>query len=300
MRILNLGSLNLDRVYQVEQIAAAGQTVGVQHYSVGCGGKGLNQSLAAARAGAEVWHAGLVGPDGGILLELLNQAQVNTSRIETVDDPTGHAVIQVEQSGENCILVWPGANGCITPQYLQRALDGFGKGDLLLLQNETSCLSEAIQFGHSCGMQVALNASPIGPALFSAPLDLVDLLLVNEGEGQALASCNSSEYSDILHALHSRFSNQAILLTAGKNGAYLQTKDELFFCPAFHTTPLDTTAAGDTFTGYFLAQWQNTSPLQALRFASAAAALAVEKLGAASSIPQKQQVTQALATRWKE
>ncbi len=291
-RILNLGSLNLDYVYQVERFLRPGETRAAVSRAVFCGGKGLNQSVAAARAGARVSHAGAVGAaDGGRLVELLRERGVETDRILRREVPSGHTVIQVAPDGENCILLWPGANRSLTAEELPGLLAGFGPGDLLLLQNETSCVAEAISLGAERGLEVCLNPSPMDAAAAGLPLERCRVLLLNRGEAEAL--CGPGAPEEQLERLSARLPETDVVLTLGSAGALLRRAGEgrTLRQEAFPVEAVDTTGAGDTFTGFFLAaRAEGRSPETALREASAAAALAVTRPGAAAAIPDREEV----------
>ncbi len=292
MKFLCFGSLNIDHTYKVPRMVVEGETLNSLSYTFNVGGKGLNQSIALARAGASVYHAGMIGPDGSELMKTLQAAGINTSYIETGDAPTGHAIIQVDQQGRNCILLHGGANQCITHAFIHRVLQHFGQDDVLVLQNETSCLAELIREGNSLGMKVVLNPSPISPALFGAPLEYVDLFIMNEIEGNAL--CGETEPSNILNTMKKKYPRSQSVLTLGSKGACFGGNENLFI-PAAPAAAIDTTAAGDTFTGYFLHHWINGETIEAsLKIAAAAAAIAVSRIGAAASIPFAQEV----ATRY--
>ncbi len=293
MRILNFGSLNIDTVYQVEHFVRAGETLASQHREQFPGGKGLNQSLALAKAGANVFHAGKIGADGIFLKELLEQWGINTDFIQICDDlPSGHAVIQVTPKGENGILLFHGANGSITEQMIQQVLEPFGPGDWLLLQNEINGLPQLLRFAHEKGLQIALNPSPITDTVRNAALELTDCLIFNEIEGQELSGVSTP--TEILTRLHRDLQIPTLLLTLGKDGAILSEKGKQTFQPIFSVPTVDTTAAGDTFTGYFLANYINhLSPDFCLETAAVAAALAVSRKGAAPSIPTAKEVKEA-------
>lgn len=285
MKILNLGSLNFDRVYHVSHFVSEGETILSANYSEFLGGKGLNQSLALARAGAEVCHAGGIGADGDAFLACLQASGVNTSLIRKLDTVSGHAIIQ-NVNGKNCIIVCGGANQCVSPDIIDNVLSFFLPGDLLLVQNEVSNIPYAIRSAKAKGLRVAFNASPITPELMTYPLDLVDIFLVNEIEGKALANINSDDHHLILQALAARFPQAAIVLTVGEEGVLYQDPN----CHATHSSyrvkAVDTTAAGDTFCGYFLAGLsQGLEIPQILRTASQASAIAVSRPGASDSIP---------------
>ena len=186
-KILNIGSLNLDYVYAVPHFVTAGETLLSGRRDVFPGGKGLNQTVAAARAGAEVLHGGAVGADGDMLLDLLRDAGADVSAVAWVDVPTGHAVIQVNPQGENAILILGGANRAVTAETVGIALEKVGPGDILLLQNEINGLDYIIRRAYEKGLRIFFNPAPMEDAVKDLPLELLDTLIVNEGEGKALA-----------------------------------------------------------------------------------------------------------------
>ncbi len=285
MKILNLGSLNFDRVYDVDHIVAEGETILSQGYAEFLGGKGLNQSLALAKAGAEVYHAGAVGMDGSDLRECLESAGVNTRYLQQIDFVSGHAVIQ-KSNGQNCIIVCGGANQRVSREYISEVLRDFGDGDLLLVQNETSNVPFAIQQAKARGMKVALNASPITQELLSYPLDLVDYFIINEVEGKALSESDAENFEEILDTLAQRFPHAAIVLTLGKRGVLYRDAQQMLRQSSYKVEVVDTTAAGDTFCGYFLAcVGKGMAMADTLRIACQSGALAVGKNGASTSIP---------------
>lgn len=291
MKILNFGSLNIDKVYSVPHFVEAGETLSSTKMEVFSGGKGLNQSIALARAGAEVYHAGAIGPDGESLRALMADAGVHTDYLQTLPTVTGHAVIQLTPKGQNCIIISAGANGELTEAYIDGVLENFGAGDLLLVQNETNNVPYAMRRAKEKEMKIAFNASPISEALLSYPLDLVDYYLINEVEGKALAGEEAKSNEEILAALKKRFPNAAIVLTVGKDGVLYQYGDERASHGIYDVPVADTTAAGDTFCGFFLASTaKGLTAAEALRMASLASSMAVSKKGAANSIPSWDEV----------
>jgi len=294
MRILNLGSLNIDRAYSVDHFVAAGETLSAASMEVFSGGKGLNQSVALARAGAEVVHGGAIGSDGLFLKEQLEQSGADTRFLQVTEFPTGHAVIQLTPEGKNCILICAGANGEISREYVDSLLAEFGSGDLLLVQNETSNAAYAIRQAKNKGMRVALNASPVDGRLLEYPLEAVDYFLVNEIEGACLAGMDPREDPEkILEQMRRSYPNAVTVLTLGERGVVCAAGETTLRRGIYKVNTVDTTAAGDTFCGYFLAGVAAGSSLEdCLRQASLASALAVTAKGAAPSIPTKQQVEQ--------
>ena len=282
-KILNIGSLNLDYVYAVPHFVEAGETLLSGRRDVFPGGKGLNQTVAAARAGAKVYHGGAVGADGDMLLDLLKSAGADVSAVARVDVPTGHAIIQVSPQGENAIIILGGANRSVSPDTVKDALDKVAAGDILLLQNEINGLDRIIRRAAEKGLRILFNPAPMESAVKDLPLALLDTLVVNEGEGKALAGD--------MDALKAAYPDQKILLTQGSRGASLWTGSELLSQPAFPVQAVDTTAAGDCFLGYYAAALAEDLPYaQALKLAAAASALAVQKQGAAPSIPLRAEV----------
>ena len=290
-QILNFGSLNQDRTYHVKEFVRAGETISAQGYEVFCGGKGLNQSIAAARAGdGPVYHAGAVGPDGEVLRETLRESGVDDRYLQTLDGPSGHALIQIDEKGQNCIIVHGGTNMQLTRPYIDSVLAHFGAGDFLILQNEINEVGYIMEQARGRGMAVVFNPSPITKTLCEEyPLDLVDYFILNEIEGAALSGAGGSN-QEILEGLHRRFPRAAIVLTVGEQGV-LYARDEVRLSHGIYSVPVvDTTAAGDTFCGYFVAAAARGLPVEeSLRRASAASALAVSVLGAAPSIPSRSQ-----------
>ena len=287
-KILNIGSLNLDYVYAVPHFVEAGETLLSSRRDVFPGGKGLNQTVAAARAGAKVCHGGAVGGDGDMLLDLLQSAGADVSAVARVDVPTGHAIIQVSPQGENAIIILGGANRAVSDETVEAALDKVDPGDILLLQNEINGLDRIIRRAAQKGLRILFNPAPMETAVKDLPLELLDTLVVNEGEGKALAGD--------MDALKAAYPDQKILLTQGSRGASLWTGTELLFQPAFPVQAVDTTAAGDCFLGYYAAALAEDLPYaRALQLAAAASALAVQKQGAAPSIPMRGEVEGFLA-----
>ena len=293
MKILNFGSLNIDHTYRLPRRILPGETLSAAVYLKGCGGKGLNQSVALARAGAPVFHAGLVGEGGDFLRKRLAESGVDCRYLKNTDLPNGHAIIQVDPSGENSIVLYPGSNHALTPDFVNQVLANFGPGDLLLLQNETNMVPYLIRAGRARGMDVAFNAAPMGPEVLSYPLEQVRWLFVNETEGAALTGLSDPEA--IADALCSKYPKLAVILTLGELGSVYQTGSLRLSFPARQVRAADTTAAGDTFTGYFLAALADgADPAYAMSLATAASALCVTRPGAADAIPTLEEVVRFL------
>lgn len=293
MKILNFGSLNLDLVYQMPHFVRAGETLSSTGFHRGVGGKGLNQSVALARAGADIYHAGLVGEDGGMLREFLQDNGVDVRFVRTVDQPSGHAVIQVEPAGNNCIFLYGGANQCVSEPFIREALSAFGAGDILILQNEINMINRIIALAAERGMQVVLNPSPVADNLKALPLEKISWFILNEVEGAELSG--ETEPEKMLERLTALYPHAQIVLTLGGEGSVYAFRKERIRQSAFRVQAVDTTAAGDTFTGFFFAAIAAGVPVQdALLRASKASAISVTRPGAAPSIPRLSEVIQAL------
>ena len=294
MKILNFGSLNLDYVYSVDHFVAEGETLASTVRNTFCGGKGLNQSVALARAGANTYHAGSIGPEGDMLTDMLKSAGVLTQYVRRVDTPTGHAIIQVDPRGRNCILLYGGANQCNDTAYVDKVLADFDAGDWLVLQNEISSLPYLIKTAKEKGMTVVLNPSPFDKSLIDAGLDQVDYILLNETEGKQLTGYDAPV--DILNAIRAAYPSLKVVLTLGKDGCVYDDGAQRLSHGIFPVTAVDTTAAGDTFTGFFIgAVSAGASAADAIRQASAASAIAVSRPGAAPSVPTADEVDAFLA-----
>ncbi len=293
MKILNFGSLNLDYVYDVDHFVQPGETMSSQGLFINCGGKGLNQSIAAAKAGNAVFHGGIVGTGGDILVKKLQENNVDVSYLKESHQSNGHAIIQVDQKGQNCILLYGGTNQMLTKEYIDATLDDFGGEGLVLLQNETNLVGYIIKEAHKRGLQTALNAAPMNDKVLEYPLDLLDWLIVNEVEGSQIAGCQPED--DILPILKEKYPHCGILLTLGSRGACCSYGEEVYQIDCHKVKVVDTTAAGDTFSGYFLYVILNGGSIpEALRLASAASAIAIGKKGASDSVPMKAEVEAAL------
>ena len=290
MKVLNFGSLNIDYVYQVENFVRAGETISSTALNLYCGGKGLNQSVAFARAGAKTYHAGIVGTEGQMLIDMLASSGVDVTFVrKTNDTPTGHAIIQVNRSGENCIMLYGGANETVSDTFADEVLSNFGEGDLLMLQNEINNLDFIIKTAKSRGMKIALNPFSFNGRITALDLSLIDYIILNETEGKEITG--KTEPDDIISDLLSRFPDMKITLTLGSRGSRYADRDTCAEQEIFKTKVLDTTAAGDTFTGYFyFSLLSGKSPEESLKIASKAASITVSRKGAAPSIPSAAEV----------
>lgn len=294
MKILSFGSMNIDNTYSVDEFVQPGETMTAKNLSKFCGGKGLNQSIALAAAGADVAHFGCVGEDGDILLDMLKSRGVNTDSVIKIDNITsGHAIIQVDSHGQNSILLYPGANRRMTPELIDRELEKYSCGDWLLIQNETNCLEYIMRAANKKGMKIAFNPSPMDETVSTLPLEFVDLFLVNEIEGAAVTGKEITE--EITAEFEKLFPNAAVILTLGKKGSIFKSEKDMLFQPSYCGTVKDTTGAGDTYTGFFIANYiKGVSPQECMRIAAMASTLQISRDGAAIAIPTKQEVLNAL------
>ena len=290
VEVLNFGSLNIDHVYRVPHVVAPGETLGCQDYSVFAGGKGLNQSIALARAGIKTAHAGKIGADGTFLVQTLQNSGVDTTFVFTGETPTGHASIQVDQSGQNSILLYPGANCMISENEIVAVLEKQSPGTWLLLQNEINSIPFLIREAKKRGMKIAINPAPCTDAVKEYPLELVDLLFVNEIEAAQLSGCQGS-FEEIADALAKQYPQAQIVMTLGSAGAIYRCGIYSHFEPARKVKVVDTTSAGDTFCGYFLSSLlKGMTPEKAMFYAAEASSVTVSRAGAAQSIPSAEEI----------
>ena len=293
MRVLNIGSLNIDYVYSVDHIILPGETEATESRKIFLGGKGMNQSCALAKAGVEVYHGGLIGEDGRMFLDACREYGVDDRFIRVVDGPSGHTVIQIDKNAQNSILLYGGANQKLTREYVDEVLSHFGEGDILLLQNEVNLLPYIVEQACEKGMQIALNPSPFNEKLDAVDMKKIGIFLLNEVEGFQLTG--ETEPEAIVEKLRERFPHARIMLTLGKDGAVYADGEQQLFQPAFEVRAVDTTAAGDTFTGYFLAGLAEGLPMrEILRRSAKASSIAVTREGAVPSIPCRSEVLDAL------
>ena len=302
VRILNFGSLNIDHVYRVRRISRPGETVDSLSYQVSAGGKGANQSAALGRAGAPVSHAGLVGGDGGWLIDKLKSCGVDMRHADRLDEAaTGQAFIQVDADGQNSIVLHGGCNRLISKERIDDVLSHFHRGDILLLQNEISETSYLINEASRRAMRTILNPAPFTPEVLSYPLEHVDTVIVNETEAaeliagmarspmadSALDPDASGPAAEQLDELSELLPNADLVLTLGAGGVQFRSRGgHQLRVAAAPADVVDTTAAGDTFVGYFVAALSAGMQVDAaLRRASVAAALSVGLPGAMDSIP---------------
>ncbi|WP_373001738.1 ribokinase [Sulfurimonas sp.] len=286
---MNFGSINIDYVYSVEHFVRPGETLKSDNYTIFSGGKGANQSIALARAKAEVIHAGKIGNDGAWLKEKLQKSGVNTSLIKTIDTPTGHAVIQVNKDGENAIIIHGGANQTFTDAEIEEVLDSCEAGDFLLLQNEINAVGKILQKSQNRDLTVIFNPAPITDAIQNYPLEFVDIFIINEVEGETLTKQKSPDA--ILNTMQKLYPKSKTVLTLGKAGVIYTHNEQRIKTAALKVKAVDTTGAGDTFIGYFLAELSRGSKIEkCLEMGTRASAICVTRKGAADSIPKLEEI----------
>ncbi|MFT4014277.1 MAG: ribokinase [Paracoccus sp. (in: a-proteobacteria)] len=290
MTIFNLGSINIDHIYRLAALPQAGETISSLGYSLGLGGKGANQSVAAARAGAKVVHLGAMGTGDGWVTQRLASAGVTTGHIARLpDQATGHAIILVDASAENSIVLHGGANQALPRSILADDLAGIGPGDILLMQNETNLQPETAQVARAGGATVIYSAAPFEIEALRAVLPHVSILAVNEGEARQTFAAFGEDLPV-----------QGILITKGGEGAEYRdlAGGRTFAQPAFQVQPVDTTGAGDCFAGWFAAGLSRGEDVPtALRHAAAAAAVQVTRRGAGDAMPDRDEVIAFLADK---
>lgn len=286
MAIYTLGSINIDHVYHVPHLVNAGETLAAIRYAKGLGGKGANQSVAAAKAGAKVFHIGATCQDADWALDELHSYGVDITHIAQLNTPTGHAIIQVDPQAENSIILFPGANRQIGDAHAAHALARAKPGDVLLVQNETSAQSATLQLAAKMGLRVLYTPAPFDLGPLKTAIPFATLLLMNEGEAAEMtAALGGLPPCDVI-------------ITKGADGAEWHSPNAaLLTIPSFRVTPVDTTGAGDCFAGTIAAALDaGLPPEQALRRATAAAALQVTRPGAAAAMPTAAEVDAFLAT----
>ena len=292
MKVLNFGSLNYDYVYAVDHIMMPGETQSCKGRETHFGGKGLNQSMALSRAGVEVFHAGMVGEDGQAFLDLCKKNGIRTDYIRQIEGPSGHTVIQVDKEAQNCIILYGGSNRMITREYVDEVFSNFEKDDIILLQNEINELPYIIDKAYEKGMQIVLNPSPYDSLLDECDLSKVTIFLINEVEGKMIAGTDVPE--EILDCMMSKYPRAKVVLTLGSDGVIYKDADKMVQQGIFKVKAVDTTAAGDTFTGHFIAGMLKGTPIEErLRLCAKASAITVSRPGAADSIPTMEETVSA-------
>lgn len=284
MKILNFGSINKDFFYSVNDFVRPGETISSNGYNIKIGGKGLNQSVSISKAGVKVYHAGIINKEDTFIIDKLKSWKINCDNILLSDSPTGHAIIQVNKKGENSIIIHGGANHDFNLKSIKSILSKFETGDILLLQNEINNIEEIIDRAHHKKMKIIFNPAPFKNDILEYNLNKITTLILNQSEGEGLS--NEKIPDKILKVLNNNFKNTEIILTLGEKGSLYSYKDELIKIRAHDVKTVDTTGAGDTFIGYYVAGFASKmNKKDNLNRASEAAALTTIKLGGAESIP---------------
>jgi ribokinase len=283
MTIFNLGSINADHVYRVPHLPGPGETLAATSMQTGLGGKGANMSVAAARAGSHVAHIGAIGSDGIWARNRLLEYGVDTRHIAELDVPTGHAIINVDDAGENAITLFAGANQAISEDSVANVLSTGSTGDILVTQNETNAQGVAAKVGSKLGFRVCYAAAPFDASAVKAVLPYLDFLILNAVEAQQLEQALGVSIEELDVA--------DIIITLGSDGARWISEGVDQHFAAIKVDPVDTTGAGDTFTGYVLAGLDRGLTMgQSISLAMRAAALMVTRMGTADVIPDLKEV----------
>lgn len=290
MKVLCFGSLNIDMTFSVPHFVQAGETLASFSLTRNAGGKGANQAAALAKAGCETYMAGKVGKDGMFLVETLEDFSVDCSNVVITDNPSGQAIIQLAQDKQNAIILFAGENRNITEEEVDSVLSGFNEGDWIVLQNEINLLDRIIMKAHSKGLKICFNPAPFDDGIKRLPLNLVNMLVVNEIEGAALTGI-STDFESVIKELSKMYPSKEILMTVGANGVYYSGSEGFIHQPIIDYPVVDTTAAGDTFIGYYLASYiHGMNVKDSLYYASKASGIAVSRPGAMQSVPMKNEV----------
>lgn len=301
MRILNIGSINIDYVYQTPHFVSGGETLEATHRSVFMGGKGLNQTVAIARSGLDVSHAGVLGADGQFLYDFLKTSKVNIDHVRI--DPSfasGHTFIQVTPDAENAILYFPGTNHQVTQNLVCEALESLSANDLVLFQNEVNDIDRILIEAKKRNLLTIFNPAPFDANVCNYPLECVDVLILNRTEAQGMLGQNLLDTQSALKALQEKLPNAVIILTLGAKGiVYALPHEAPRTIDSYCVKAVDTTGAGDTFVGYAMhaiCSWFEAHDAQTfhalLDTAVLAAAISVTRAGAVASIPTMEEVQQ--------
>ncbi len=296
MKILVYGSVNMDYVYSVSHVVKERETLKSKELNIYPGGKGLNQAIALSRAGAEVFFAGAIGEDGELLADLLRDNHIDITHLQRTHSKTGHAIIQITKSAENGIVIYPGANANISKSNIDQVLSHFHSGDILLIQNEISNLPYLVDAAYEKGLRIVLNPSPIDESIFEVDFKKIFCMILNEIEIKDIYSHETqtpaaNDYPHYMDYLISKYPHLKVMLTLGTDGCIYKDKTQTYSQPIFKTSAVDATAAGDTFTGYFISEFAKGTPIpEILKIASCASSITVSRYGAAPSIPKHGEV----------
>lgn len=289
MAIFNLGSINIDHVYRLPHLITAGETLAAADYTVGLGGKGTNQSIAAASGGGQVFHIGALNKSDESWREQIANRGIGTDHIELKMSPTGHAIVMVDQkTAENQIIILPGTNGEISHKQIDQALEQAQETDWVLTQNETNAVEYFFEMAAKKGLKRCYSAAPFDAEKVLSLLPLTNILVVNQGEADALKALLNKDPKD--------WDLEHLVITLGSKGAQYFGVEGEWTVEAPKVDAIDTTGAGDTFLGFLLAGIDNHRGIkESMQLAIAAASLQVTRAGAADAIPSLDEVN-----RWLE
>ena len=288
-KIINFGSINIDYVYRVPHLVKPGETLSSLDLVTGLGGKGANQSVAIARAGVSVAHVGRVFKGDRWAVELLASTGVDTDNIALIEGASGHAIIQVDDQGENAIVLHGGANQSFSIADIESALNHNQQARYLLMQNETNLLAETFELAQAKGIKIVLNPAPMTDNIKDLPLAKLDTLIVNQGEAEAL--CGAADIDEMTRQMAALAPQTRVVVTLGGDGAMLLANGEVTHINSPSVDVVDTTGAGDTFVGYFLAGVaEGMNDHDALQRACLAGSIAVTRQGAITAIPDRSEV----------
>ena len=292
MTIYNLGSINIDHLYMLERIPKPGETLSSLETHITIGGKGLNISVAANRSGADVRHIGVVSSADPSVLDMIAGLGLDSALISQVDVQTGHAIIYVDENSENSIVVHGGANLCFSESQIRTALSSAQPDDWLVLQNETNANEIGISIAREKGMQIALVAAPFNAKTMPEQIEKVDLVSMNKTESELFEVISGTSIGNL--------KSIDFLITYGADGAVFLSDGEARRIAAHKVHSIDTTGAGDTFFGVFMAHYTSRGCVEtALKKANAAAALIVQRRGVASVVPSQKEIDTFLETSLK-
>ena len=284
MKILNFGSINKDYVYSVNEFVSPGETIKTYEFKEFLGGKGLNQSVAVSRSGSKIYHAGCINKNDENIKKQLNKWKVDTSNIYYVDEPTGHAIIQVNTCGENSIIIHGGANLKITSKQIDQTISKFRRDDIIIIQNEINRIPEIIDRAYYQRMKIIFNPAPFSEEVLNYPLKKVNTLIYNELEGKGLSGKNTIK--EIRSELSEKFPEIKHIITLGDRGSIYFDNENKIIVDAIKVDTIDSTAAGDTYIGYYVSSMSNKMTVKdSMLRASKAAGISTKKLGGAISIP---------------
>lgn len=293
MKVLVLGSLNIDFIYKLEHIVMPNETIKSTTCEVSAGGKGLNQAMAFAKTGLPVYIASNLGKNGQVLADTLSSGNVDISLLNHVDEDSGEAIIQVDENGNNAIIVCGNCNEHITEEYIESVFSHFEKGDILVIQNEINNLDLIINTAKDKGIILVFNPSPFNHVIKTLPMNKIDYLFINEVEGKQLTGFEDEKC--IVEQILKEYPDMKIVLTLGERGAVYADKTEYIFEPAKKVEVVDTVGAGDTFTGYFIYGINSGKTIkESLQMAATASSIVIGRHGAGNSIPTLNEVEKAL------